>query len=392
MFNKLKCLFSFNWFYIIFFIVLSLYTFWDEISIGFETVKVMKSSSNNHEECSTIKDNKVSFMDIDNLSEDDEIITYNGDIKYIYFRPYIDKNEINSYIKGRKVHNSFITLDEFKKSLEVLYKNGYILVDIFDVYKQIYKGGQFRVQRQELKIPSGKVPFVLFLDDFGYKKSKLIISEEDSKIKFVDYKNGSYELIEDSNVITILNDFIEEHEDFSFNNARAVISLLDCESVFGYNTGKNVKKTDKNSNKIKKLSNDIYDAKKIGDKLKKDGWRFACNTYSNIDFKNVTLDMVKSDMENWFRYVSNIIGYTNLFVYPTDSVIDKDDERFRYLNDNGFNIFCSAIKGNNRDSFKIEDYINISRDLICYNTINSKDKEYFSMFKNIIRSSRKIKK
>lgn len=394
MFNKLKCVFSFNWFYIIFFAVLSLYTFWDEINIGFETIKIMKSTPSNYEECSTLKDNKISFIDMDmeDLSKDDTLVTYNGEIKYIYFRPSIDGDEINSHIKGRKVHNSFITMEEFKKSLEALYRNNYIMVDIFDVYRQIYRGGRFRVQRQDLKIPKGKTPFVMFLDDFGYRGSKLIISDEDSKIKFVHYKDGSDEFFEDNNAITILNDFIEEHEDFSFNRARAVISLLDCESIFGYDTGKSIKKTDKNSNKIKKLSSDIYDAKKIGDKLKKEGWRFACNTYSNIDFKNVTPDMVRCDIENWFRYVSNIIGYTNLFVYPTESVIDKNDERFKYLNDNGFNIFCSAIKGSNKDSFKIEDYINISRDVICYNTVNSKEKEYFSIFKNIIGLPSKVKK
>ena len=33
MFDKLKCLFSFKWFYIVLFIILSIYTFWDEIAI-----------------------------------------------------------------------------------------------------------------------------------------------------------------------------------------------------------------------------------------------------------------------------------------------------------------------------------------------------------------------
>ena len=41
MFNKLKCLFSFNWFYIILFIVLSLFNFWDEINVGRETFKII---------------------------------------------------------------------------------------------------------------------------------------------------------------------------------------------------------------------------------------------------------------------------------------------------------------------------------------------------------------
>ena len=98
-------------------------------------------------------------------------------------------------------------------------------------------------------------------------------------------------------------------------------------------------------------------------------------------------------MDNWYRYVSNIIGYTNLFVYPSGNVIDKNDERFKYLNDSGFNIFCSSMKKmNNKDCFKIQPYVNISRDLICYDITSLHHNEYYDILKDIIINPRKAKK
>lgn len=41
MFDKLKCLFSFNWFYIVLFLVLSIFSFGDEITVGRETIKMI---------------------------------------------------------------------------------------------------------------------------------------------------------------------------------------------------------------------------------------------------------------------------------------------------------------------------------------------------------------
>ncbi len=380
MFNKLKCLFSFNWFYIIFFIVLSVYTFWDEITIGHETIKYIKNEGNVYKECSVVKE-KINFIDMDNIPYSDDLVIYDGEIKFMYFRPVLNKDQGSKYSKSKKDELSFITIDEFVNCLQALYDNNYIIVDIYDIYKQVYRDGRFKVQMEDLKIPKGKIPFVLFIDDFGYEDHKLTIDGSDINI----INSEGYEC-NDKSVITVLNDFIKDHEDFSFNKGKGIISLLDCESIFGYNTGKSIKR---NSYNIKRLSSDIYEAKKVAEKLKEEGFRFAFNTYGNIDFKNVTSNVISTDMGNWFRYVSNIIGYTNIFV--ADSIIDKNDERFKYLNDNGFNIFISTEKFNNKESYKIEDSINISRDLICYNNVNSNKKDYYGIFKNTIKPKTKFK-
>ena len=406
MFDKLKCLFSFNWFYIVLFLVLSIFSFGDEITVGRETIKMIikdKQDFSQKSQYVNSKNNKFNFIDIDKISSNDDMVIYTGEIEYIFFHPLIldsQKGFDTRKNNTRKLYNLFITTDEFKKCLEKLYENDYILVDIFDVYKEVYKEGKFKVQRQDLKIPKGKKPFILFVDDLSYNgymlnstSSKLVLDESDFKIKSLSIEDWKEVLSDDKEIIPILNKFIEEHEDFSLNNAKGVISLTGSEGVFGYNTGKYARRNEKNVETLRRLSKDIFDAKKVADKLKEDGWKFACHTYDLINFKNVTTDYIKNDIENWFKYVSNIVGTTNIFVYPYDNSINEGDERFKYLNSNGFNIFCSSDKGINRDSFTLKDHVNIHRDLICYETIKSNKKNFYKIFEDVInKDTRKIKK
>lgn len=406
MFDKLKCLFSFNWFYIVLFLVLSIFSFGDEITVGRETIKMIikdKQDFSQKSQYVNSKNNKFNFIDIDKISSNDDMVIYTGEIEYIFFHPLILDSQNGFDIRknnNRKLYNLFITTDEFKKCLEKLYENDYMLVDIFDVYKEVYKEGKFKIQRQDLKIPKGKKPFILFVDDLSYNRymlnstsSKLVLDESDFKIKSLNVEDGKEVLSDDKEIIPILNKFIEEHEDFSLNNAKGVISLTGSEGVFGYNTGKYARRNEKNVETLRRLSKDIFDAKKVADKLKEDGWKFACHTYDHINFKNVTTDYIKNDIENWFKYVSNIVGTTNIFVYPYDNSINEGDERFKYLNSNGFNIFCSSDKGINRDSFTLKDNVNIHRDLICYETIKSNKKNFYKIFEDVInKDTRKIKK
>ena len=406
MFDKLKCLFSFNWFYIVLFLLLSIFSFGDEITVGRETIKMIikdKQDFSQKSQYVNSKNNKFNFIDIDKISSNDDMVIYTGEIEYIFFHPLILDSQNGFDIRknnNRKLYNLFITTDEFKKCLEKLYENDYMLVDIFDVYKEVYKEGKFKIQRQDLKIPKGKKPFILFVDDLSYNgymlnstSSKLVLDESDFKIKSLNVEDGKEVLSDDKEIIPILNKFIEEHEDFSLNNAKGVISLTGSEGVFGYNTGKYARRNEKNVETLRRLSKDIFDAKKVADKLKEDGWKFACHTYDHINFKNVTMYYIKNVIGNWFKYVSNIVGTTNIIVYPYDNSINEGDERFKYLNSNGFNIFCSSDKGINRDSFTLKDHVNIHRDLICYETIKSNKKNFYKIFEDVInKDTRKIKK
>ena len=400
MFDKLKYLFSFNWFYIVLFLILALFTFGDEFIVGGETLKLIIKNNYGNENNGYSEMNssnyKLDFMDSISTENDITVCTY--DIEYIFFHPLILNSEkffdvekfVDSNYNFKKVFNLFITVDEFKKCLQKLYDNDYILVDIFDVYKQVYREGNFKVQRQDFKIPRNKKPIILFVDDLDYNSymlnctsSKLWLDETENKIKSVVIENGKEVLKDDCELISVLNNFIEKNPDFSFNNAKGIISLTGAEGVFGYNTGKDSKRNLNNDEMLRRLSKDILDARKIADKLKKDGWRFACHTYEHINFKNVTVDYIRNDIENWFKYVSNIVGNTNIFVYPYGNSIDPDDERFKYLNSVGFNVFCSSRDNLNKDSFTLNNYINIYRNLVSYEMVNFSKKDFYKIFEDV---------
>ena len=341
--------------------------------------------------------NKINFIDEYEIPLENDLVIYDKEIQYIFLHPLISDIGLQKEIRTNKknIFNLFITVDEFKKCLDILYEQNYILVDIYDIYKQTYKEERFKIERQDLKIPKGKKPLVLFIDDLSYNRhmseytsSKLVIDELDNKIKSVVNYDGHEVISDDMEIIPIINNFIELHPDFSFNNARGVISLTGYEGVFGYNTGKNVRRDSKNLEVIRRLSKDIFDAQKVANKLKEEGWIFACHTYGHINLKNFTLDYIKNDMENWFKYVANIVGDTNIFVYPYDYLLDKDDERFKYLNNNGFNIFCFSNKGLNKDIFTVKDYVYIHRDLISFQTIKSNKKDFYKNFQGVINSNK----
>ncbi len=400
MFSKLKCLFSFNWFYIALFLVLLVFNFKDEILIGKETLRLIITKDYDMDDelkrMSQVNYKDFNFIDLDEISKD-EFVIYTGKIDYIFFHPLVlnSRRILNAKnINKRVLYNFFVTVDEFKKFLDKLYENNYIIVDIFDVYEEVYRDGKFKIKYKDLKIPKGKRPFVLFIDDLDYSENeinslhKLVIDERDLKIKSFGVDMGKEILRDDVEIIPILNKFIESHPDFSLNGARAVISLTGSNGVFGYNTGRNINKHRLNIEVLRKLSDDIFDAKRVADRLKEEGWRFACRTYDHMNFKNVTLDYIKRDVENWFKYVSNIVGNTNIFVYPYDNSISENDERFRYLNANGFNIFCSSNKETTKYSFVIRDYVDIRRNLICYETSKYSKEGLHKMFEEIVTSNR----
>lgn len=384
MFNKLKYIFSFRWFYIILFLFLSISNFWDEIIVGKETIKFVFQNSD-HTESEVNSKNKINFIEDYDIPLEDDLVIYNGQIEYIFLHPLISEENLSlsSKYNRKSIYNLFLTANEFEKFLNALYEKNYILIDIYDVYKHTYKDEKFKIKRQALKIPKGKKPIVLFIDNINFKKylgesinDKLVL-DEDNKVKSIIKLNGEEILSENYDIIPILNLFIEKHPEFSFNNARGIISLTGVGGIFGYDVCHDLNSEIKSIEFLKDLSKNIYDAQKVANKLKEDGWKFACNTYEYINLKNVTLSYIKQDIDNWFKYIANIVGSTDIFVYPYSGIVDNNDERFKYLNNMGFNVFCFSNKGTNKDTFTMKDYVNVYRDLISFETIKSGKKDFY---------------
>ena len=135
-------------------------------------------------------------------------------------------------------YNSVMTTkDEFLAILEQMYQKGYVLVRIRDVaYEETDENGNPRFVKGNILLPEGKKPFVMSQDDVCYYPymdgdgfaSRIIIGEDgkptcEMVMEDGTVSTGSYDLV------PLLNDFIEEHPDFSYRGARAILAFTGYE-------------------------------------------------------------------------------------------------------------------------------------------------------------------
>ena len=133
----------------------------------------------------------------------------------------------------------FITCSEFQRMLEQLYANDYVLVDaetMADMSEDTF------MTEVDLTVPEGKRPVILVLDSFDYSASnyiygcceRLVLNDQDQVCGEYRDSDGNTTISRSAEAIGILDAFIEEHPDFSFDGAKGVISICGYESCFGY--------------------------------------------------------------------------------------------------------------------------------------------------------------
>lgn len=242
------------------------------------------------------------------------------------------------------------TVDEFKKILRQMYDKGYVLVRIHDIaHIEKDSDGKEVMKKGEIYLPEGKKPFVLSQDDVCYYEymendgfaCRLFI-DEDGKPS-CEYKDadgnvnyGAYDLV------PILEEFIEEHPDFSYRGARGILALTGYNGVFGYRTDTAYENTNPN------YQADIEEAKKTAQGLRDAGWELASHSWGHLNLGQVSYDRFKTDTDKWEKRVESIIGDTDIIIYSFGDDIgswypyDHDNERYNYLYEKGFRYFCNV--------------------------------------------------
>lgn len=230
-----------------------------------------------------------------------------------------------------------ITVPEFKNFLDVMYQNNYALVDILEIYK-IENG---KAVKKQVTLASGKKPMILSFDDINYYSNKMNLGMSDKLIvsngKIATFtKNAKQQINYDNEVITVLENFIKAHPDFSYNNARGIINLTGFDGVLGYRTQTG------SANRV----SEIVQAKTVVSKLKELGWKFACHSYGHYAMKKISCEKFSNDTQKWINEVEPIVGKTDIYVYPygnweisVDGIIS---EKHQCLIDNGFKFFMGV--------------------------------------------------
>lgn len=250
-------------------------------------------------------------------------------------------------------NKNFITVDEFKIILDQLYEGGYVLVSTENM---VTKGADGTFQANTIYLPEGKKPLIITQNQVNYYEymidsnddhlpdkggagfaSKLILDENGKLLnEYVD-KNGNT-LTGEYDLIPILNSFIQAHPDFSYQGARAIISVSGKEGVFGYRTQPGAKEWLKEN-----YNTEVENAKKIVEAVRRDGYEIACYTYGNISYGANSLAAIQNDLRSWKNEVTPILGNVEILVYAQESDVTRNTpysgDIFNAMMDAGFRYY-----------------------------------------------------
>ena len=249
-----------------------------------------------------------------------------------------------------------VTVDEYNKILQSVYDNGYVLVNMNDVWSEYTTdSGQTRMRRNTLMVPEGKKPLVISFDDTNYYEymleegftSKLVLGDDGNIwAECTDPYTGETFLTQDLDAITILDKFVAEHPDFSMNGVKGCLSLTGYQGILGYRTQTNTDDTSAafEANRQK----EIAAVKPIVQRLKETGWYFGSHTWGHINLSTWSMESVKKDTQRWYDEVGSLVGPTQILFYPHGARPDGDHDQgdpgpmFQYLQGTGFRIFASV--------------------------------------------------
>lgn len=244
--------------------------------------------------------------------------------------------------KGYKDY--MVTITEFNKSIQQLYDRGYVLVDFEDLLTK--KDG--KLQFQGVSLPEGKKPLILSQDDVSYYEymkgagfaDKLLLTK-DGKVKNSYTVDGKTK-IGDYDMVPLLDTFVQQHPDFSYRGTKGVLAITGYNGALGYRTSKS------EYGDTAKTDSEIKQAKKVAQRLKQTGWTFASHTWGHLNLAEVGMDNIRKDTQLWQKEVAPILGDTDVLIYPHGADIsdfrpyDKNNEKFNYLRQQGFDIFCNV--------------------------------------------------
>jgi hypothetical protein len=290
-----------------------------------------------------IIDNKKRKPIIPDPIPTEELEVYNGPVEHIFFHPLVIYPEMafDGDFMSQGYKDWFITVKEFNKIIESLYKNNYILIKMSDLFDVQDMNGKTILEKKELKLPKNKKPLVLSVDDLNYYQYmrengnayKLIIDNEGEIATYSKDLKGVESISREHEIVPILESFIKKHPDFSFHGARGILALTGYEGILGYQTHE--------------LTKSSYPQEKdaalmVVNKLKQEGWEFASHGYGHLNTRTISLELLRSDTASWKREVEPLIGKTSIFIYPYGSSVLPEDKKFKALQDEEFSIFCSV--------------------------------------------------
>ena len=341
----------------------------DFIAAGYDYEKAitMLTSYEHYDMVPAMADKVAEYQDLDSqltVYEHPETITH------VFFHSLIvdTARAFDGDVDSGGYHTYMTTISEFEAMLEEMYARGYILISPYDLaYEVTDENGNTTFTYGELRLPEGKIPFIMSQDDVNYYSymissgsgvretpywndegndgyaSRIVIGEDGyPTCEYVDADGnvlyGEYDLV------PILERFIQEHPDFSYHGARAVLGVTGYEGVFGYRT----KPTYEPAMGAEAFAAEVEAAKAVAECLKEHGWIIASHSYGHYSYGRITTEEVITDSDKWDETVEYIVGETDILIYPNGSDIagvEKytfSNEKFAALYEDGYRYFFTV--------------------------------------------------
>lgn len=246
-------------------------------------------------------DNKEILKKMDDVGIDinTKIVNWHAGVEAINIR--VLKHDTSKTDNGQ----GLLTPDQFRNLLQALYDGGYVLIsaDILSSYPEV---------PLNIVVPEGKIPLILIIDNIELNRQQ-VNSGSFTQVYYDEEKNefvgeigrskSNPNLVAGEDVFSILNEFIHNNPDFSFDGARAVVSVSGANGILGH------------SLKIQQEK-----AITMLKKLEEQGYQIASNTYNRIDLGLEDVKEIKKDFEQWNSKIrSQLSEDVRILVYPFGS-------------------------------------------------------------------------
>ena len=243
----------------------------------------------------------------------------------------------------------FISVDQFSQMLAYLYNNGYVLVDVYSLAGTDEEGNLYL--NKEIVVPEGRKPLIISQRDVSYPLAKqnsafakrlVVDAGGNVRCEYVDETGNAS--MGDYDVIPIVDSFIRDHPDFSYNGARGIIGLTGYNGILGYRTSPYLASAESNPYGAFDVGSETMAMEVVLEVLEKEGWEFASNTFWDMSYGS-EYSMVESDVNLWNEQVGALIGGTDLLIYAKGTDIaswapySDDDPKYALLKGSGFKYF-----------------------------------------------------
>lgn len=237
--------------------------------------------------------------------------------------------------RGSSYTSRYITTGEFTRVLEQLYDNDYVLVSLYDfVTPGTAADGSAGVSHTAIRLPAGKKPIILTQEGVNYYShtetcggfaDALVLGENGELTCRLGETEGAFDLV------PVLNAFLEEHPDFSYEGARATIAVSGYEGLFGMDLSRSA------------------DIQAVADKLRSQGYDLACYTYADMRYADYGASGIREDLDKWNAEIKPLLGEVDLLVYPTGGDISDHEpyegDKYDTLHSFGFRCFVGVENG-----------------------------------------------